>query len=49
LKRWAKDLGLDEAVELLKETLDEEKQTDIDLTALAESSANPKAQQMAAA
>lgn len=44
LKRWAEDLGLDDAASLLGETLDEEKQTDEDLTALAESSVNQKAQ-----
>ena len=44
LKRWAEDLNLDEAASLLGETLEEEKQTDEDLTALAESSVNQKAQ-----
>jgi ferritin-like metal-binding protein YciE len=47
LKRWAEDLGLTEAVDLLKETLDEEAQTDVDLSALANSSSNPKAQMAA--
>lgn len=48
LKRWAENLGLTDAVELLNETLEEEEQTDDDLSALADSSANPKAQLMAA-
>ena len=48
LKRWAENLGLTDAVELLNETLEEEEQTDVDLSALADSSANPKAHQMAA-
>jgi ferritin-like metal-binding protein YciE len=47
LTTWAETLGLDDAVSLLKETLAEEEQTDEDLTALAESSANPKAQMAA--
>jgi ferritin-like metal-binding protein YciE len=47
LATWAKDLGLDEAVALLKETLGEEERTDKDLSALAESSANQKAQMAA--
>jgi ferritin-like metal-binding protein YciE len=47
LTTWAKDLGLDDAVSLLKETLGEEEQTDEDLSALAESSANQKAQMAA--
>ena len=47
LATWAKDLGLDEALTLLKETLGEEEQTDKDLSALAESSANQKAQMAA--
>jgi ferritin-like metal-binding protein YciE len=44
---WAETLGLDDAAALLKETLDEEEQTDEDLSALAESSANQKAQMAA--
>jgi ferritin-like metal-binding protein YciE len=47
LATWAETLGLDDAVSLLKETLAEEEQTDEDLTALAESSANQKAQMAA--
>ena len=41
LKTWAKELGLDEAVSLLEETLEEEKKTD------AESAVNQEAQQAA--
>jgi ferritin-like metal-binding protein YciE len=37
-------LGLDEAAELLQETLDEEKQTDENLTKLAMSEVNPRAE-----
>ena len=37
---WAEQLGLKEAVELLQETLDEEKATDEALTELAEASLN---------
>lgn len=40
LKRWAEMLGMDEAAELLDETLQEESQTDEDLTALADNDAN---------
>ena len=40
LKRWAIVLGLDDAATLLDETLQEESQTDEDLTGLADSSAN---------
>jgi ferritin-like metal-binding protein YciE len=47
LKRWAQNLGLDEAVDLLDETLQEESQTDEDLTALADNDANSMAQQAA--
>jgi ferritin-like metal-binding protein YciE len=47
LTTWAETLGLNEAVALLKETLGEEEQTDEDLSALAESSANQKAQMAA--
>jgi ferritin-like metal-binding protein YciE len=48
LKRWANDLGLAAAVELLDETLQEEGQTDKDLTALADDDANEVAMQAAA-
>jgi ferritin-like metal-binding protein YciE len=47
LTTWAETLSLNEAVALLKETLGEEEQTDEDLSALAESSANQKAQMAA--
>ena len=47
LKTWAKELGLDEAVSLLEETLKEEKKTDEALTELAESAVNQEAQQAA--
>ena len=47
LTTWAETLGLEDAVSLLKETLGEEEQTDEDLSALAESSANQKAQMAA--
>jgi len=44
LKRWAEQLGLDEAVGLLNQTLDQEKNTDEALTELADSSINEWAQ-----
>jgi ferritin-like metal-binding protein YciE len=44
LKTWAKELGMDEAVELLNQTLGEEKQTDMQLTSLAESLVNQRAE-----
>ena len=47
LVSWAETLGLADAVALLQTTLDEEEQTDVDLSALAESSANQKAQMAA--
>jgi ferritin-like metal-binding protein YciE len=47
LTTWAETLALDDAVALLKETLGEEEKTDEDLSALAESSANQKAQMAA--
>ena len=43
LKRWAQVLGLDEAVKLLDETLQEESQTDEDLTKLADARINDAA------
>lgn len=43
LKRWATVLGLDEAAELLDETLQEESQTDEDLTAIADATVNKEA------
>ena len=44
LKTWAAELGFNQAVELLDETLVEEKKTDETLTKLAESSVNQHAQ-----
>ena len=44
LRTWAGELGLDEAVALLEETLEEEKATDEALTQLAESVVNQKAE-----
>ncbi len=43
LKRWAGLLGLDDAAALIDQNLEEEKQTDADLTALADASVNEKA------
>ena len=40
LVAWAEQLGMDDAAKLLKQTLDEEKKTDVTLTKLAESSLN---------
>ena len=40
LRTWAQELGLEQAVRLLQETLDEEKATDAALTELAESEVN---------
>lgn len=40
LKRWASELGLSEVAALLDATLEEERQTDADLTKLAEISIN---------
>jgi ferritin-like metal-binding protein YciE len=48
LKRWAQVLGLDEAVRLLDETLQQESQTDEDLTALADAAVNEEALRPAA-
>ncbi len=47
LKRWAENLGLSNAVRLLDATLKEETKTDMDLTALADASVNPRAMQAA--
>ncbi len=47
LKRWAEMMGLDQAVELLDETLEEEKNTDSALTQLADAQVNEQAQQAA--
>ena len=42
-RTWARLLGLNDQAELLQTTLDEEQQTDLDLTALAESAVNIEA------
>ena len=42
-RTWARLLGYTEQEQLLQTTLDEEQQTDLDLTALAESSINIEA------
>ena len=47
LKRWAESLGMSDAVTLLNASLDEESQTDEDLSAIADSTANPNAKQNA--
>ena len=47
LKAWAQKLGMNEAVELLDATLQEESATDEALTQLAETSANDKGQKAA--
>jgi ferritin-like metal-binding protein YciE len=44
LKTWAQELGLEQAVKLLDETLEEEKATDAALTELAESEVNQHAE-----
>jgi ferritin-like metal-binding protein YciE len=40
LKQWAQQLGMKEAVRLLDETLQQEKQTDLALTSLADAAVN---------
>jgi ferritin-like metal-binding protein YciE len=47
LKRWAQNLGMNDAVKLLDATLKEEEQTDVDLTRLADTGANMKAKKAA--
>ena len=47
LKAWAEELGLEQAAELLDQTLAEEKETDEALTQLALSSLNTEAQHAA--
>jgi ferritin-like metal-binding protein YciE len=47
LKAWAEQLGLDKAVNLLDETLEEEKKTDEALTELAKAAVNQQARQAA--
>jgi ferritin-like metal-binding protein YciE len=44
LKAWAEELGLDDAAELLEETLEEEEATDEALTEIAKSTINQQAQ-----
>jgi len=44
LVAWAEQMGHDDAVQLLQETLDEEKEADDKLTSIAESVSNQKAQ-----
>jgi len=44
LKAWAEELGLDDAVELLQETLEEEEATDEALTNIAKSAINQQAE-----
>jgi ferritin-like metal-binding protein YciE len=48
LRTWADELGLDDAVDLLQATLDEEKATDETLTKLAETAVNQEAEADAA-
>ena len=43
LIEWAKDLGHDDAIKLLQQTLDEEKNADKLLSQIAKSSSNRKA------
>jgi ferritin-like metal-binding protein YciE len=49
LRTWAEELGLNEAVSLLEQTLEEEKATDKALTELAEAVVNQEAEQQKAA
>ena len=44
LRTWARELGLNDAVSLLQQTLDEEQATDEALTELAESVVNQEAE-----
>lgn len=44
LKTWAKELGLNEAVRLLEQTLQEEKKTDATLSEIAETAVNQEAE-----
>jgi len=44
-REWAEQLGLDDAAELLRETLDEEKATDEKLTKLARAKVNQEAEE----
>jgi len=47
LKTWAEALGMSQAVRLLDQTLNEEKNTDVTLTEIAEAVVNPEAQEAA--
>jgi ferritin-like metal-binding protein YciE len=44
LRTWAQQMGMNDAAQLLEQTLEEEKKTDALLTQLAESSANQEAE-----
>jgi ferritin-like metal-binding protein YciE len=44
LRTWAEELGLNDAVSLMQQTLDEEKATDEALTKIAENVVNQEAQ-----
>jgi len=44
LKTWAQELGLNDAVELLDQTLEEEKKTDATLTEIAKAVMNKQAE-----
>jgi ferritin-like metal-binding protein YciE len=44
LRTWAQELGLNDAVRLLDQTLDEEKKTDAALTKIAEAAVNQQAE-----
>jgi ferritin-like metal-binding protein YciE len=44
LRTWARELGLNDAVRLLDQTLDEEKKTDATLTKIAEAAVNQQAE-----
>jgi ferritin-like metal-binding protein YciE len=46
LRTWAEELGLDEAVTLLQETLDEEEATDEALTEIAKTVVNQEAERV---
>ena len=48
MRTWAQQLGMQDAVRLIEQTLEEEKKTDQLLTQMAEQSANPEAEQQAA-
>lgn len=48
MRTWAQQLGMNDAVPLIEQTLEEEKKTDQLLTQLAEQSANQEAEQQAA-